>query len=75
MLSEERGRAAVAKLASRLHPHGAGRAIEEAFDRRLMEIEADWRARLAGSTERSHGRRRRHLYRVEGDGGKMPRRD
>ncbi|MEA2449711.1 MAG: hypothetical protein QOG63_1643 [Thermoleophilaceae bacterium] len=68
MLSEEAGPRAVAKLASRLHPHGAERAIEEAFGRRLMEIEADWRARLAGATGRSSGRRRRHLYGIEGEG-------
>jgi hypothetical protein len=66
MLADERGRAAVAKLASELHPHGAERAIEQAFGRRLLEVEADWRARIAGAGDRTAGRRRRHLYGIEG---------
>src|SRR4051794_11039160 len=68
MLQEERGRAAVAELASPLHPHGAERAIERAFGRRPMEVEADWRARIAGATGPRGGRRHGHLYEIDGEG-------
>jgi hypothetical protein len=68
MLNEERGTGAVVKLVSQLHPHGAERAIEEAFGRRLLEVEAGWRARLAGAGGRPDGRRRGHLYEIDGEG-------
>jgi hypothetical protein len=69
MLEHERGRGAVARLASRLDPGGAARAIEAAFDRRLLEIERDWRERLASGTSMGHVRRRRggHLFAVDPD--------
>jgi hypothetical protein len=67
MLEDERGREAVVKLVSQLHPHGAERAIEQAFGRRPLEVEADWRARLGGGG-RPSGRRRGHLYEIDGDG-------
>jgi hypothetical protein len=71
MLEEERGLEAVVELTSTLDRDGSARAIERAFGRRLMEIEADWRARIAGATSgpRSRRRRRGHLYEIDGDGG------
>jgi hypothetical protein len=68
MLEEERGREEVARLASRLHPGGAERAIELAFGRRMLEIEADWRARIAGASGPRRGRRHGHLYEIDGEG-------
>lgn len=71
MLEQERGAGAVARLASSLDPGGAMRAIESAFGRRLLEIERDWRERLAGGTSsvRAGRRRRGHLYAVDPDEG------
>jgi hypothetical protein len=68
MLQEECGTGAVVKLVSQLHPHGAERAIEEAFGRSVRAVEADWRARLAGAGARPGGRRHGHLYEIDGDG-------
>jgi hypothetical protein len=70
MLEEERGTRAVVALALRLDPLGAEHAIEEAFGRRLLEVERDWRERLAGAGGGARdrvGRRRGHLYGIEGD--------
>jgi hypothetical protein len=69
MLDEERGRDAVVKLVSRLDPLGAQHAIEAAFGRRLLEVERDWRERLAGGGMGPRARRRHgHLYGIDGDG-------
>ena len=66
MLEEEKGTEAVARLATRLDPGGAGRAIEGAFGRPLMEVERDWRARLAGARGGTRVRRRRgYLYEID----------
>jgi hypothetical protein len=67
MLDEARGTEAVVRLVSKLDPAGATHAIESAFGRRLLEIERDWRVRLAGDTPRVR-RRRAHLYGIDGDG-------
>ena len=69
MLEEERSRAAVARMTLRLDPGGPRRAIESAFGRPLLEVERDWRDRLAGADGGPHVRRRRHLYGIEGEGG------
>lgn len=73
MLAEERGRPAVAELTRRLHPGGAERALEAAFGRPLVEVELDWRARMAGE----HGgvgtrRRRGSLYEIDTTGESGP---
>jgi hypothetical protein len=69
MLEELHGREAVARLASELDPLGAQRAIEKAFGRSFLEIEATWRERLATGGVGSTVRRRGHLYEVGPDDG------
>jgi hypothetical protein len=65
MLEEEKGRDAVARAAGDLDPIGAQRAIAKAFGRPALEIERDWRERLATGAVGSRVRRRRgHLYDV-----------
>jgi len=67
MLDEERGTGAVVQLLSRLDPAGARHAVETAFGRRLLEVERDWRERIAGGGMGPRARRRRgHLYGIEG---------
>jgi hypothetical protein len=67
MLEEERGRDAMVRMVLRLDPGGARRAIESAFGRPLLEVERDWRDRLAGAGGSARVRRRGHLYGIEGD--------
>jgi hypothetical protein len=69
MLAEERGREAVVRLAERLDPGGARRAIESAFGRQFVEVERDWRDRMAAGTAPRVRRRRGHLYEVDREGG------
>jgi hypothetical protein len=70
MLEEEHGREAVAHIASELDPIGPRRAIEKAFGRHLVEIEATWRERLAtGGVGSAVRRTRGHLYEVGPDDG------
>jgi hypothetical protein len=70
MLEGEKGIEAVAELASSLDPIGAERAIERAFGRRPLEVEREWRDRLATGATGSRVRRRRgHLYEVGPDDG------
>jgi hypothetical protein len=47
LLAAERGERAVARLATRLHPQGPRAALEQAFGRRLVHTEGDWRSHLA----------------------------
>lgn len=70
MLEEEAGGPeAVARLASRLDPDGALRALERAFGRSPAEVERDWRARLSSAGAGGRVRRRRgYLYEIETDG-------
>jgi hypothetical protein len=63
MLADEAGREAVVAAVSKLDPGGASRAIEQAFGRRTLEVERDWRARLGAGGSRVR-RRRGHLYEV-----------
>jgi hypothetical protein len=54
LLAAERGEQAVARFAVRLPSGGAKRALEHAFDRRLVSADGDWRSylsRLAGGRE------------------------
>jgi hypothetical protein len=70
MLEEEHGRDAVARMTRELDPIGPQRAIEKAFGRPLIEIEAAWRERLAtGSVGATVRRRRGHLHEVGPDDG------
>jgi hypothetical protein len=70
MLEEERGREAIARATSELDPIGAQHAIDNAFGRRFLEIERDWRERLATGAVGSRVRRQRgHLYEVGPDDG------
>jgi hypothetical protein len=71
MLEQERGGSeAIASLTSRLDPLGARHAIEEAFGRRFLEVEREWRERLATGEVGARVRRRRgHLYEVGPDDG------
>jgi hypothetical protein len=63
MLEEEKGREALARITAHLDPIGARHAIEKAFGRSYLEIERDWRERLAtGAVGKTV--RRRHLYEV-----------
>jgi hypothetical protein len=70
MLEEERGADAVASLVTaRLARADAVSLLERAFRRPLLEIERDWRARLASAGFGPRARRRRgYLYEVGGDG-------
>ncbi len=47
LLQSGAGREACVALASNLDPEGAGRAIERAFMRPVVEVEDDWRGYLA----------------------------
>jgi hypothetical protein len=70
MLEEERGREAIPRATSELDPIGAQRAIDKAFGRRFLEVERDWRERLATGAVGSRVRRQRgHLYEVGPDDG------
>src|SRR4051812_34104080 len=69
MLEEERGRGAIVSATAELDAIGAQRAIDKAFGRRFLEIERDWRERLATGAVGSRVRRRGHLYEVGPDDG------
>jgi hypothetical protein len=70
MLEEERGPAAVARLASERLSVDAGALLGRAFGRSLAEIERDWRTRLASAGARGHVRRLRgYLYEIDAGGG------
>ena len=47
LLAAEQGDRAVARLATRLHPQGPRAALEQAFGRRLVHTEGDWRSHLS----------------------------
>ena len=47
LLAAEQGDQAVARLATRLHPQGPRAGLEQAFGRRLVHTEGDWRSHLA----------------------------
>jgi hypothetical protein len=65
MLEEEKGREALARITAQLDPISARHAIEKAFGRPFLEIERDWRERLAtGAVGKTVRRRRGHLYEV-----------
>ena len=66
MLEIERGAEAVARATGQLGPGDARDAVERAFGRRALEVERDWRERLATGGVGGRVRRRRgHLYEVE----------
>jgi hypothetical protein len=47
LLADERGESAVARLATHLHPQGPRAGLEQAFGRRLVHTEGDWRSQLS----------------------------
>lgn len=66
MLEEEAGARAAAALAMGRLGGDAGVALERAFDRPLVEVERDWRARLSSAGAGSRARRRRgYLYEID----------
>jgi hypothetical protein len=72
MLEQEHdGPQAIAEATSHLDPGGPQQAIERVFDRRFLEIEREWRERLAtgGVGGRRVRRQRGHLYEVDPDDG------
>ncbi|MEA2426691.1 MAG: hypothetical protein QOF37_319 [Thermoleophilaceae bacterium] len=70
LLEQAQGIEAVAALASSLDEIGPQRAIERAFGRRFLEVERDWRERLAtGGASGRVSRRRGHLHEVGPDDG------
>jgi hypothetical protein len=70
MLEEGSGREAVAEITAQLDPAGPTHMIERAFARPSLEVERDWRERLATGAVGTRVRRRRgHLYEVEPDDG------
>jgi hypothetical protein len=54
LLAAEQGERAVARLSTRLHPQGPKAGLEQAFGRRLVHTEGDWRSHLGriASTDR-----------------------
>jgi hypothetical protein len=66
MLEEEAGPRAVAALARGRLGGSAAIALERAFDRPLVEVERDWRARLSSAGGGPRVRRRRgYLYELD----------
>jgi hypothetical protein len=68
MLEEAKGREAITDITAHIDRAGAMHMIEAAFGRRPLEIEREWRERLATGAVGTRVRRRRgHLYEVEPD--------
>jgi hypothetical protein len=54
LLAAEQGDRAVARLATRLHPQGPRAALEQAFSRRLVHTEGEWRSHLSRIASTTH---------------------